>query len=111
MDVSDIESNPLLNPEPKPPAWLVETNDVLSRYLPFIVAALSIGSGYAAVEGPNGVAAILGIGGGVVGAAATFFTNWSSRTRDRRLEVALAGARLGVDMAGSAQVIAAFAGD
>jgi hypothetical protein len=108
MGISGIGSDPLIYPKSEPSIWLFKIIDISSWILPTIAAALSIGSGVAAIEGASEVCAILGILGGVASALGILATGWCSRVRDIRLEKALATAQLGVNMAASAQVLSIF---
>lgn len=90
---------PLLNTISVPPAWTIATSDVLSWALPVLAAGMSIGAGVEALNHADQISASLAIGVGIVSALGVIVTNWSSRIRDRRLEMAMALAGIAMDTA------------
>mgnify|MGYP003365540612 CR=1 FL=1 len=87
--------SPLLETQRNRSPRLVWWADKGSTWLPLVAAALSVTSGVEAMPGNNAsVAAWCGIVGGLVSAASVWATNYSSRVRDGKLELAQASADL-----------------
>ena len=98
-----VDLGPLLNRRKEPGPRLMFVIDLSSWGLPAISAILAVASGWAALDGYDHWAAVLGIAAGVIGAAGVLASNWSSRIRDRRIEAANSLAWMGVGMVESAQ--------
>lgn len=82
--MADLTS--ILGPYAYPAPWKVLWADRSSRWLPGLAAVLAIGAGVASLPGQApSLAAWFGVAGGVLGAAATWATNYSSRVRDAEL--------------------------
>ena len=96
---SSVDFDPLLYPPKEPSALMMALIDGGSWWLLVAAAAVSIAAGVAALVHADALAALLGIGGGVVSGAGIFATNWASRVRDGRLAQAQSTASLGVEMA------------
>jgi hypothetical protein len=94
--------DPLLNPKKEPSPRIMWLIDTASWVLPVLAAILSVGAGVEAPRHEDGVAAFLGIGGGIISAAGVLATGWASKIRDQRMAVAFALGNLSLNIASDA---------
>jgi hypothetical protein len=98
-----VDFKPLLNPQKVPAGYVIKAADGFSWGLPAVSAILAILAGCAALNGADRAAAVLSIAGGVLGALGVLATNYASRIRDHRIEIAKGLAGLSIDMVESVQ--------